>query len=276
MSGYWQSIHGGRTSAGYSGNGNAKLDDRMVWNSPFRYSLFEEPDYLADPDDCRVSLFVGVSFVDHAWLYLHANHVRYLVVHDWPGYAEGYPEKLARMKPLLAASKVYDDGRTIVYDRDRMPRPTRPVLLSTDGWRPSSRGRRFRAVDRVATLVVFNPSAETPVRFSMKAEAGRSDRRVRLMRGDRELSRWAVSSRGPGPSYRSAGVDLPRGFVELSLEIDAEGGPLDVTELGVSVARTLVGQASACRHPFGGPRPALREGDDDHRTSSDRPIENCR
>ncbi len=247
MSGYWQSIHRGRTTAGYSGNGNSRLDDRMVWNSPFRYSLFEEPDYLADPDDCRVSLFAGVSFVDHAWLFLHANHVRYLVVHDWPGYAEGYPEKLARMKPLLDASKVYDDGRTIVYDRDRMATPSRPVILSADGWRPSSRGRRFRSVDRVATLIVFNPSAEIPVTFSVKAQAGRADRRVRLTRGGRELSRWDVPSGDSGSSHREANVDLPRGLVELSLEIDADGEPLDVSELRVSAARPLLaGRASAC------------------------------
>src|SRR5690606_23436998 len=32
---YWQSLHGGRTTAGYSGHQNRPLDDLLSWNSPF-------------------------------------------------------------------------------------------------------------------------------------------------------------------------------------------------------------------------------------------------
>ena len=58
MAAYWQSFHGGRTTAGYSAHGNRRQDWLLAFGSPFSYFDMLDPAYLADPANFRTGPFV--------------------------------------------------------------------------------------------------------------------------------------------------------------------------------------------------------------------------
>lgn len=224
VAGYWQSIHRGRTNAGYSGNPNRPMDDLVTWNSPFLADSLADPNYLADPDWMTVDVVGGVGFRDYAWLYLTQGGYRYVVLHQWPGYAPGFPEKLAKLKALLEPAKVFEDEKAAVYDRERMAPPSRPVALTTEGWRSCARKRMIRAVGKTGGLVVYNPEAGKPVSLALCASGFRRRRTAVLLRDGRELARWTIPPFAFG-TYRTPPLLLPAGISRLVLECDGESAP---------------------------------------------------
>jgi hypothetical protein len=234
---YWQSYHRGRTSAGYCGQGNAVFDNLLTYNSPFEATVLAEPSYLAGSDRIRFDMTGEVSFGDYAWLYLHAHDFRFVVLHQWPGSVTHLPVRLDRLKSLLEVAKVYDDGATVVYDRDRLPLPTHPVLLTLRGWRPAWDEKMIRAANREASLLVYNPDPEQNVRIGLSAATLHQARQVRLRDGEKDLARWEIR---PG-SYQplaTATLRLRAGLSALTLESDSDSAPRNWREA------TLVGDRS--------------------------------
>ena len=165
-----------------------------------------------------------VAFRDYAWLYLRAHDFRFVVLHQWPGSVTHLPVRLDRLKLLLDVAKVYDDGATVVYDRDRLPLPTHPVLLTLRGWRPAWDGKMIRVADHEASLLVYNPDPDHEVQIGLNAAALHQDRQVRLRAGQKELARWEIR---PG-SYQPLATEalrLPAGLSALTLESDGDSVP---------------------------------------------------
>ncbi|MDB5349148.1 MAG: hypothetical protein JWN86_395 [Planctomycetota bacterium] len=233
LTSYWQSIHRGRTNAGYSGNGNTPMDNLVSWNSPFSYFFLEDPNYLADPEWTSIDVVGGVSFHDYTWLYLHQNKYRYVVLHQWKGYADGYPEKLSRVKALMSHAKIFEDARTIVYDRAKLTPPTRPVVVSAEGWRESYLARRIRAVGKTSSLAVYNPNASRPVSLALNASAFRSSRTARLLLEGRELASWTIVPDREFRTYRTPPLMLPAGVSLLTLDCDGEETPWNSHEFAL-------------------------------------------
>jgi hypothetical protein len=222
--GYWQSLHRGRTNAGYSGHGNVRFDNRVTYNSPFSVTCLSNPDYLRAPDGLVFDLACNVGFDDYAWLYLTVNHFDYVVVHQWPGAVPEHRVYLDRLKARLAPAKVYEDAMTAVYARARLRPPTRPVLITEEGWRPAWDGRVMRVVGRTGTIAAYNPDPERPVLFALDAKAFRRARTVRVTSGGRELARWDVLP-GRFQTCWSAPLRLPAGLQELTVTSDGEDRP---------------------------------------------------
>jgi hypothetical protein len=224
LCGYWQSYHRGRTTAGYCGQGNAVFDNLLTYNSPFEANLLAAPNYLAGTDRIRFDVTGEVAFRDYAWLYLHAHNFRFVVLHQWAGSVTHLPVRLDRLKPLLDVAKVYDDGATVVYDRDRLPLPTHPVLLTLRGWRPAWDEKMFRVADREASLVVYNPDPDHDVQIRLSAGALHQARQVRLRAGEKELARWEIRP-GSYQSLATVAIRLPAGLNALTLESDGDSTP---------------------------------------------------
>ena len=224
VGGYWQSIHRGRTNVGYSGQGNAIFDNLLSWNSPFSASRLAEPDYLADPERMTFDVVGPARFRDYAWLYLTAHDFRFAVLHQWPGAIPNQPVRLDRIKAELAVAKVFEDEGSVVYDRERLPAPSHPVLITTRGWRPAWEGTLVRVANRWARLALYNPDPGCDLRVRLNALAFRHPRRVLLRSGDRELARWDVHP-GRFQTLTSPTFHLPSGLHELDLVSDGEDRP---------------------------------------------------
>ena len=81
---FWQSYHGGRTSAGYTANFNALHEALMVSPSPFYAAWLAESGFLANPEDQPIDLSPHTRFDDYTWLYLTAHNMDYVVLHRRP------------------------------------------------------------------------------------------------------------------------------------------------------------------------------------------------
>ncbi len=163
---YWQRFHGARTSAGYSGCENRDLQLVATSSSPFQYDRLADPSYLSRPDDLTIDLVWHARFEDYAWLYLTAHDFDYLVLHKWTWDGSPPPTPLVRMRDQLAVAIVYEDATTAVVDRRRLPKPSQPVVLCTDGWRErlERQGRRSAIVSREAGILAYNPTPDRPLR----------------------------------------------------------------------------------------------------------------
>ncbi len=232
---YWRSLHGGKTTAGYSSNSNGPGDSLSTWTSPFYVAYLMNPAYVANPADVSIDLTCNVDFQDYTWLYLTEHDLRYVVLHHWPGALPGFTTHLEPVKDCLKPFKVLEDAATTVYDRDLMPRPTHVVALGTRGWLQKTiwQGREVRPAARKATLIAYNPAPDRDLTLSIALAAFHRSRVVRLLDGERELARWEV---GPerlvlmtSPPFR-----LPEGRSELTLASDGDDRPFspvqEVTE----------------------------------------------
>jgi hypothetical protein len=228
ITGYWQSIHGGKTSSGYSGHANREFDRLVVDPSPFHAFRLSEENYLSDPSSVKIDLQTGVSFLDYAWLYLRALGYDVVVLHDEAGTMLEVPVHLSALKRLLAPAAIYSDGSRIVYHARKLAEPSRPTLVCTRGWGALRGifGRMTRDARREATMAVYQPDSRPLLRFTLEAMAPREPRTVRLLANDRELARWQVQ---PGPDalavYRTSPFDLPPGVNTLRLVSDREIRP---------------------------------------------------
>jgi hypothetical protein len=220
---YWQSHHRGRTSAGYCGQGNAIFDNLVTHSSPFLAELLARPDYLQDPEWFPQELGGVASFRDYAWLYMKAHEFRFLVLHQWPGASSPSPQ-LDRLKTALEPAKVYQDEGSIVYDRERLPLPAKPILITTRGWRSAVGRRPIYVADLQAHLLLYNPMSDRALELTINAKSLHENRRVRLVSRGAELARWDVQPQ----EYKTLPhqpFHLANGLHELVLESDRTARP---------------------------------------------------
>jgi hypothetical protein len=229
---YWQSWHRGRTNAGYCGQANVRYDNLISRNTPFLAKSMVRPDYLAANrrGPARVNEIVsGVSFADYVWLFATVHRYDYILLHEW--HDEHFdPPSQGRLKSVLLGSKVFEDQGMSIFARARLRPPARPVILPTDGWRPTWEGRPCRVAERVARLAVFNPRDEWELRLTLEVKALRHRRIVRLVSGTDEFARWTIEPDRfavvQSPAFR-----LSSGLQELRLVSDGEEQPIQRREL---------------------------------------------
>jgi hypothetical protein len=242
LCGYWQSLHRGRTTAGYSGVPNLAWDHRVGLPSPFAAECLANPAFLRRPDDAWIDVVHHVAYRDYAWLYLTALGLDYVVLHtDKARVPEAPIADLKALKSLLAEALVFEDRATAVYARSRLRPPMRPTLLCAEGWggRDPVGPRSGRALDPTAQLAVYNPAPGRPLVLSVEAYAtGRRPRRLRVLRGATELGRIELAPGATGwlvtPPFR-----LPAGLGRLTIEHVADGrgaGELRVLTLSLQPA----------------------------------------
>jgi hypothetical protein len=225
---YWQSLHRGRTTAGYCTPPNEIFDNLMTYNSPFFAESLAKPEFLKDPDRIPMELGGTASFRDYAWLYLKVHDLRFVVLHTDPTLVPAWPG-VERVKSALASAKVFEDATSVVYDRDRLTPPRDPVVLTTGGWRLAIGPSAKRVADRQAHLVLYNSDADRVLRLSIDARSLHRVRHVRLTCEAKELARWDV---GPA-AYQSLGcppIQLPAGLHELVIESDKNSRPRSQSE----------------------------------------------
>ena len=225
--GYWQSLHGARTTAGYPGLPNVPFEAEAVRPSPFWSGRLADPSYLATPGVERFGPVEGVDPRDYAWLYLTAHRFDHVIVHQgtWtdPKYADG----CRRLKALLAGAKGHEDTEVAVFDRARLEPPARLTWLCAEGFRPAlAKGQpwSFGVLER-ARVALFDPEPGRALVLSLVDASAFANRRVvRLMDGDRELARWSV---GPGPArtLETPPFAVDAGVRELTLVCDGEDRP---------------------------------------------------
>jgi hypothetical protein len=220
LGGYWQSFHRARTSGGYSGLPNRRFDDQVVRNSPFWAARLADPGYLDHPEAMPLDLASGVAFDDYAWLYLKALGFRYVVVHRRSVALRKPPPALERLRERLRPARVVEDLAADVFDRERLPRPSRPVLVCTDGWRRPD--GPAAVVGRAARIAAYNPDPGREVIFTLEAQATARARTVRLRCGGEELASWRIGFDARG-SYTSPPLRLPAEVRELVLECGEDG-----------------------------------------------------
>ena len=239
---YWQSFHGGKTSAGYTAFLNVNYDNRLYYNSPFDAFKLGQPWYLTAPQSVSCELLQGADFRSYAWLYLKMNDLRYVVVHQRPGSFPEFVVHLAGLKAALQDTKVFEDEATAVYDRDLLPTPTQPVMLYSGGWgsRTFKKGRWSCMLEKSARATVFNPTPDQPLTFSLEAFANKKPRTVTLKSGGKELARWQVVPDSPS-SLVSPPFTLKAGLQELTIESDGEDKPsrADFAATGATVPFSL-------------------------------------
>jgi hypothetical protein len=219
---YWQSHHGGRTSAGYSGIGNVRFDETLVHGSPFTEAS------LRDLDARSFGLVSDVSFDDYAWLYLKANGFRYVVLHD---HDNPHLRTIVDLDPVaerMKTSRIHLEDGLRIHDRDRMPQPDEPVIVCLDGWRRKQGWLASRpcAIGPSARLAAYIPDDSTPLALRIEATGLNVPRNVRLKEDGRELARWRVE---PGALrwYETPPLRLSPGEHDWTIEVEAPAGASD-------------------------------------------------
>jgi hypothetical protein len=252
---YWQSIHRGPTTAGYSGFANSRYDRLIYHPSPFADKLLRSPDAWEDKPT-RVDLVEDVDLAGYAWLYLTVHALEHLVIHNDQSQQTWDSCYLKRLKERMRHACVYDDGRAAVCALRLLAPPSRPTLLCTEGWGTrlpclKRNGRthieEHALVSACARMTLYNPDADGLYRFYFTAESGGAGTRiVRLLAAGTEVARWEVQ---PGESqvYASEEFYLPAGLGELVLESDAETVPPRREQTGSWDARPFSLRVSSVR-----------------------------
>ncbi len=109
--GYWQSIHGGKTSSGYSAGTNSPGDYLATWTNPLFIGYLMNPAYPPEPGQAQVDVVGGLDFLSYTWLFLHEHDFRFVVLHQWPGASAGFPVHFERLKTALGPFP--DPGRLV-------------------------------------------------------------------------------------------------------------------------------------------------------------------
>ena len=226
LCGYWQSYHGARTSAGYSGIPNLPFDAEIVEGSPWSLESLERTDDLAR------AVYGPVRDMpprDYAWLYLTTHHFDDLVFHNGPMVPLSCVTRMARWDAELADARVAQDATMTVYERAKIPEPTTPVAAIGPGWRrivaKKGAAPTFAAL-RSARLTLFNPDAERLLSLTLVGAATlETPRVVRLLDAEgRERSKWSIGPDGPRTVVASS-LRLGRGLQTLTLVTDGEDRP---------------------------------------------------
>lgn len=227
--GYWQSFHGGATSAGYSGVDNSRFDNLLYHNCPLTVPRLADPAFLATPDTVTLGVLGSISFDDYLWLFTKEHAYKYVVLHQSPGDFPGSPDVLARLKAKLGPANVYDDGRTAIYETARLKPPSAPVLVCSDGWRQHRpweapkvwHGRPIAALEKTGVMTVANPDSRLALVVRLDAASFRRARQVRLLADNREITQWTIQP-DDLTTYQSPTFWLSEGIHELKLISDGE------------------------------------------------------
>ena len=224
--GYWQSLHGGKTTSGYSSNTNGPGDALTTWASPFFVGYLMNPQYLDQPGSVQIDIVGNLHFLDYCRLFLDEHNLRYVVLHPAHELLPGFTLYLDPVKTALAPFRVAAELQTQVYDRNLMPSPQHPTPLCTRGWLTKSewQGRAIRPVAKSATIVVSNPDANRDLVLMLAASAFRRTRAVRLLDGGREIARWEIP-REAVALYTTPPFHLAAGRSELTLQSDGDDRP---------------------------------------------------
>ena len=224
---YWQSLHGGRTTGGYSGHQNQAFDDLLTWNSPFAdYRLIEaefpRPSGLEHYD--RVE---DVAFLDYAWLYLHRHGLRFVVLHRWAEPTTGFG--LQGIGDRLAMARCYADDAVTIIDRDRLPEPSSPAILCSRGWggyRLLPRDGFVRLVGPSADVDVYIPEKCGHVSMKIHARSIGEHRRVRIVRGAETIWSGTIGPEAQG-AFETPPFNMPEGLSTIRVESDGSA-PVDL------------------------------------------------
>lgn len=226
LAAYWQSIHGGTTTAGYAGHVNEPYNDLVAWNSPFRADLMAREGFLDNPGAVDFEFVRGAPFEGYAWLYLKEHDIDHVMLHRWPGASAVPAAQADRLVELLRHAMVDESPEAVVFASERLAPPSEPVAVYTTGW-----GRRLPRGDRIAcqvgpeaSLVAYNPDPSRPVRLALEAAAFHRPRTVTIRDGERVLARWLVLP-GPYQSFLTPPVTLPGGVRRLTIESDGATRP---------------------------------------------------
>ena len=225
--GYWQSIHHGRTSAGYPGLPNVAYEAEIVRPSPFRAGRLLDPAYLANPGPEDFGPVRGVDARDYAWLFLAVHRFDHVVLHQGTWTDPKFDPGNARIKALLGEAKSFEDGDVAVFDRERLRPPEDLTWLCAEGFRPAlSKHEPWSfGVLKKARVALFNPTPDRPIVLRLvNPSAFSRTRLVRVMHQDRVIVRWTV---GPAasPAVETPPFRLEGGVQELQLESDGDDRP---------------------------------------------------
>jgi hypothetical protein len=224
---YWQTFHRGRTTAGYTAHPNLAFDGLVCNSSPFSIEYLANPQYLANPDNSTFDLMAQVGYRDYVWLYLTRHDLRYVVLDKQSIEISAFRVQLDRAQAALRDAQVFEDADTIVFDRSRLPAPSKPVALCVEGWNPvdwSPTGDRTRSMARIGRLAVYNPDPARELSLSLEANAFQQARTARLLSGRTELARLRIEP-GPRKVVATPPFRLPAGLQELTIETDGADRP---------------------------------------------------
>lgn len=228
--GYWQSIHGARTTAGYPGIANTRFDDEVVHSSPFWVRKLRELVRTNPLEIPGIEVIPATTGRDQAWLYLRAHHLDWVVVHQGRWTDPRDSVGVEWVKELLATAKVYEDADVAVFDVARIPTPTKLQWLCIDNRNTglkTSNPKSFGISDSLR-IAVFNPDSSVPLRLIVSGAASVDGRRsIRLDHQGRPLDRWTVEP-GPGRDLETNSFLLGPGLQRLDLIVE-DGDLSDLT-----------------------------------------------
>jgi hypothetical protein len=185
--GYWQSKHNIRSTAGYSAHPNLAFDAAVVHSSPF-WSVRNRvgADHPSNPADLR----------DEAWLHLTVHNFDHVVLHRSETFELPLPMDFDPLERALSCAEIYRDDAVTIWSREKLARPTRPILLRLDGWRirPDIRPSDEWVAGRTSHLALFVPTGSGPILVQSSLRVAGADRMVRLADGDRLLAEWMASA----------------------------------------------------------------------------------
>jgi len=226
--GYWQSLHGGSTTATYTSHPNEVFDGLVVIPSPWGGRRLRDPDYLKDPASETFGAARGVGFLDYCWLFLNTHRLDYVALHQGSGFEVPYGAGQDRLKALLADAKSHEDPEATIYDRAKFRAPGRLAWLCAEGWMPCRVPNQPWAfgVLREARIAAFNPDPGRAMTLSLiDASAYNQARDVRIVADGRELARWRVEPGAPR-TLESPPLKLPAGLVDLKVVSDGDERPV--------------------------------------------------
>ena len=212
--GYWQSIHRGKTSAGYPGLPNLPFEAEVVRSSPFQTSQILRSSWNQTDKDA-------------AWLWLTAYQFDHVILHQGVFTDPLSIEGSQKLKTALAEARSFEDGDVVVFDREKLKPPQVLTWLPCQGFRGVmiQGERKSWGVLKSARFAVYQPGeGQRFVVELVQASGFRRDRFLKLFEGKRELARWVVKSE-ESSTYRSPPIRLSAGFHDLRFESDGDDRP---------------------------------------------------
>ena len=229
--GYWQQVHGLRTSAGYPGLTNAQFDAEIVRPSCFsaRQALRLKPDQLPIATAADFDLDGTQDIKGRVWLELtahgfdhvveHANHTPDLGTYSyWSWTVHNF---------ILGGDLNLPAYKVDLLDRAMLPLPNHLVWMSDRGWREVPGGgenaTQFAALAE-ARVEVYQPTDRPVVLTLAGVDAFARTRVVRLVEGDRELALWRIEP-GTRRDIQSGPIPLTVGRHTWTLISDGADRP---------------------------------------------------
>ena len=270
---YWQSLHGGRTTGGYSGHQNHAFDDLLTWNSPFADYRLIEPEFPRPGGLEHYDRVEDVAFLDYAWLYLHRHGLRFVVLHRWAEPTTGFG--LQNINDRLAMARRYEDDSVTVIDRDLLPEPTGPAILCAEGWgayRLLPRDGFVRLVGPLASVDAYIPETCGRVILTIHARSIGETRRVRIVLESETIWSGTIGPDAQG-AFETPPFLMPEGMSTIRIESDGTA-PVDLMnkrfEGAVGPASLIVSSIALRPADGNGDSPVRFAGADASNSADDR------